>query len=82
MAWKTAVAVAAIELLAVGCFAGAMACGIMESTHQPQTLFLFITLSPPEALLWSRGFVGWGYTLFIAGIIVAMLFCYQTLRSR
>jgi hypothetical protein len=37
--------------------------------------------SAPEALVYARYFVGYGYSFFIAGIVVAMGFYYLSLRS-
>jgi hypothetical protein len=68
-------------IFSLGCFAGAMAFGIIFSTGENSKPWWLCRkhITPKKALSFSRQFLSFGYSIFILSVILGILTCKLTI---
>jgi hypothetical protein len=82
LAWRFAGFTVIAGLLSLGCWAGAMAGGIIFSTGENSHPWWLLgkKITPVEALWLSRQFLSFGYSMFIVSAILGILTCWRSIR--
>lgn len=80
--WRFAGFTVITGILSLGCWAGAMAFGIMWSIGKNSRPWWLLckTITPKEALYFSRHLLGFGYSMFILSVILGIWTCWRSIR--
>ncbi|NEP16130.1 MAG: hypothetical protein F6J97_04410 [Leptolyngbya sp. SIO4C1] len=84
VAWRLAGYTLLAGVLSLGCWAGAMAGGIMFSTGRSLRPWWLLRqlVTPEKALELSAQYLSAGYTLFILSIVLGILTCWRSVRGK